>query len=1044
MLTHTKTLEKVLRIERTYEALIFRAVSGIDRFWGASTAEHLRQVPGEELNGQEEGLPVRWGGAWATRWFKAEVAVPEAAAGKRLFLQVVTGAVETMLWVNGVPCGIFSKEQEVGARGCHHTLRIAESAKAGERIDLALECYAGHPCIGVHPMDEREATSCDPGNYEHVFASARLMVRDELVKDVVFDLKTLNQLAHNLPPYSFRRGAVVAVLERIFNRVPQSPAECGEAVWRPALEEARAIMAPELAKTNGASAGFAGIIGHSHMDTAWLWTTEETVRKCARTFSNALNLMEQYPEYFFMQSSVLHLEQMKTFYPQIFAQIKQRVAEGRWEPNGGSYVEADGNMPGGEAQIRQFTRGMAFLKQEFNYRPDSYWLPDTFGYSAALPQVIRGCGLKYFLTTKLSWNESNMFPHDTFRWQGIDGSEVVAHFNETHCWPDPATLLSRLQGIDGGAYNGPRMSIRHNEISDRRLIAYGFGDGGGGPMYEMLEMARRVEDLEGVPRTRNMRVGAFMDELVEACPNLPLYCGELYLELHRGTLTHQHQIKRGNRKLESALRALEYRDVMARMAGREGVACETLSRLWRVLLINQFHDILPGTSLPDVHDKAIAEYAAALKEIDGVLDRGNGLSEGTYAVHNALNWDRTEPVVVICPAGLVADSGVSQSFETIDAENALMVGGVTVPAVGRSVIGLIPGTADNDSAFTVAGDEIETPFYAVTLAPEGGMASLFFKPEQRFIGKANGPLNVFLCGEDVPAVWDSWDIDVDQRCKLERGARLKSREVVSNGAVHLRIRSIYAVGQDSRIVQDMVLYASGPRIDFETVVDWNEKHQLLKVAFDLEVFSRTLRSEVAFGYVDRPTHDNTAEDRAMFEVAQHKYSDLSESRFGVALLNDCKYGISACGSELQLTLLKSGGHPDPRGDQGRHYMTYSLLPHQGGFSVPAVVRPACELNHPLWLQPMPGAEPAASFCTLSSDQIIVESLKWADDGNGYVLRLYEAECNRCRCDLMLSQPGNRVLETNMLEENGTELTVKDHTVSLVFRPFEIKTIKVML
>ena len=1043
MLLTQKTLQKIERIVSTYEEKIFNPLSEIKSFELFECQEHLRSVP--DQSSENIALPHQWGSVWNNSWFKTEFTISKDHIGKKLYLQPKTEGRETMLWVNNEAKGIISKELEVGARGYHHTLFIGDNYSEGENIALALECYAGHPCIGCHPGDERESTTFTKEEYIHTFQSCFIVERDELIKDFVFDLKTLLQIVQHLPEESFRKGTVAACLEKVFLLISQSPVDTQSKQLRNSLKVARSVMAPELEKKNSPSAPIAGIIGHSHMDTAWLWTTQETQRKCARTFSNALNLMEQYPEYMFLQSSVLHLEDIKTNYPNIFKQIKQRVAEGRWEPNGASYVEADGNITGGEAQIRQFTRGMKFLKDEFDYTPDSYWLPDTFGYNAALPQIIKGCGLKYFLTTKLSWNESNTFPYDSFKWQGIDGSEVIAHFNETHCWPDPQTLLSRLNGLEEGKYTGNKFSIRHKDVTDKRYIAYGFGDGGGGPMYEMLEMARRCEDLEGVPKAQHMTLSQFMDNMVETSPKLPEHRGELYLELHRGTLTHQHKIKRYNRKLEVAMRLLEYLDVQSKLSGGDGIAKESLDALWKTLLVNQFHDILPGTSIPEVHDLAIEQYEQALEACRELAEIPQSYGSGEYSLLNTLNWNRNDYFsIAVDSTKLSMKNLASEPYNDLYGTDHLLIKSDVDGLSTRNIEIVESSKTENSSPFSIK-EKVTTPYYEFKLTSDGKIKDLISLKHQRRLTKKDKAFNEFLIGEDIPALWDSWDIDFDQQVKMQASAHHIKTKIVNQGQLHLRIRSEFKIGEASTIKQDIIFYAESARIDFETLVDWNEDHKLLQTSFDLDVFSNSIKCEIPFGYIERPTHNNSLVDRACFEFSQHKYSDISETRFGVAFLNDGKYAIDANGSRVKLSLLKSGGHPDPRGDKGKHFMVYSLLPHDGGLSSEAVIQPAYELNHPPVLLPKENAQiNKARFCEVSESNIIVESIKWADDNSGYTLRIYEAEGSATPCQIKLSSAGSAIHECNMLEEELNELEQTEKGITLHFRAFEIKTLKVSL
>jgi alpha-mannosidase len=797
-------------------------------------------------------------------------------------------------------------------------------------------------------------------------------------------------------------------------------------------------MAPLLKDKNGDSAPRAGIIGHSHMDTAWLWTMQETIRKCARTYSEALNLMDQYPEYMFLQSAPYHSQWMKDYYPALFAKIKQRVAEGRWEPNGGMWVEPDCNMPSGESLIRQFLEGYKFTKAHYNYQANAYWQPDVFGYSGNLPQIMQGCGVDYFLTTKLSWNQTNRFPVDTFHWKGIDGSTVIAHFNTTHTHPSPKHLIREAN------------DIIHKDVQDRRLCTFGLGDGGGGPEYEMLETARRVQDLEGCPKATFTTLSDFMNTLKkELGPALPIYEGELYLEAHRGTLTSIHRIKRGNRKFEFALRDLDY---ISALCGTRKIAVPAakIEELWKVLLRNQFHDVLPGTSLPEVHDTAIKELEAGIEDTVQLTGELAGKivakqeSPNQWQVFNTHGWVVDDLVRI---PGLkkemqwVDENQRSQWVEDLRGNTSLFVQVSALPAFGRQTIQLKSGTTPSASPFKFKGRTLVTPFAKLRFDSNGSIASFYDKVASREL-VVDRPLNSILLGEDVPELWDNWDIDYDQKFKLKKENRLLETEVVADGPLQFRLRQKYALGQQSTFSQDMVFYAHTPRVDFETVVDWREKHSLLKAEFKLAVQVESARHEIQFGHVTRPTHDNLSQDRVQFEVCNHKWTDLSETRYGVAVLNDSKYGVSVKDGALRISLLKGGCHPDTRGDEGVHEFTYSLLPHASGFNAADVIRPAYQLNSPpLLFKGAAAQNESEALVSLDSDHVICNHIKWAENDSAYVLRLYEAEKTACHLTLQFPAFVKRVEEVNMLEENGSALPLAGGKVALSLRPFEIKTIK---
>lgn len=1038
MLTTPKTLEKLRRIGATYHALVYEPVAAVACEY-LETDAHLRAVPGDDAGWRPCPVDTPWGRPWGSAWFRASVTVTAAQAGRPLYVTARTGGVEALFWLGGAPAGIFNFDPWVKNRGDHRVQLAAARPEAGQRLELAFEAYAGHPFEGTQPFDSLLHQGQYPIPFTRRFGGVELCHRDEPVERFVLDLRALHQLSASLPAESFRKGEIDAALARVFALVPQDPARLPRPAWRPLLEQAREVMKPLLAKRNGDSAPFAGLIGHSHMDTAWHWTLDETIRKCARTYSNALRLMEQYPEYLFVQSSALHAEWMRRHYPSIFEGIRRRVAEGRWEPNGGGWIEPDVNLAGGEALIRHFLAGQAYTRKHFNYTSDTFWLPDTFGYSAALPQILRGCGIRYFATTKLTWNETNTFPYDTFWWEGIDGTRVFAHFPDIHCAPDPETLISKLHGTGPKDFRVVQNCVRHKDVNQRRLVAYGFGDGGGGPDSQMIEMARRCRDLEGCPRAEHTTVSAFMQGLERQAPSAPVYVGELYLECHRGTLTQLHEIKRGNRRAEFALREVEFALVLG---GANADSRERIATAWETLLVNQFHDILPGTSIPEVHDRAIAEVGDVIKAAGSVAASAvPAVAADAVTVLNSLSWTREEAAFSGLPAGRVLDGVACQPVETPWGERRLAAYGLALPPLAARSFKLSPrGPAPAvPSPFVWDGATLSTPHLVAGFAPDGGLASVRLAGGRELAAANMLPLNTFLFGEDVPAAWDNWDIDADLALKLAPSLALASREVVAGGPLQFRLRQTYRFGTGSRLVQDVVFHARHARIDFETLIEWREAHSFLAVVFPLAVRAPAARHEIQFGHLDRPTHRNTAEDRARFEVCQHKWTDLSENRFGVALLNDGKYGVSVEGGTVRLSLHKGGTRPDPRGDAGDHVATYSLLPHDGSFAAESVVRAAYELNVAPALAAGEATRP--SLLTVDAPNVVVETVKPAEDGRGFIVRLYECERSATRARIRFADPAARVFETNLLEEDRDVLVPQNGVLELPFRAFEIRTVR---
>jgi len=1021
LLLDPKIPTKIVHLEKTYDLLRFALVERIEMEM-AETREHFRGLPDLDYRPVDTG--TKWGENWGNAWFKGALTVPQELNGETLYIRAETGGTESLFLVDDIHRGVFD---------IFHPVRLLDlKAQGGKTYRIALEAYAGHSFPGTQPYEYVRPTE----NAVEVTPGCRTYAGVELVKEradvsaFVVELRALRQIADALDPNSLRRARIQTAFGEVFRLVYAKPEETDEATWREAIAQAREAMRPLLEAKNGSSVPTMGIVGHSHIDTAWLWPIRETWRKLARTYSSVLSLMDQYPEFRFTQSAPYHYDMVRRLYPEIFERVQQRVREGRWEVNGAMWIEPDCNLPSGESFVRHLLVGQRASREMFGVTSDCFWQPDVFGYSAALPQILQGADVEFFLTTKLSWNDTNRFPYDTFVWQGIDGSTVISHFNEMQGAPDPQSLTNLWK------------QVQHKDVQDRRLVGFGHGDGGGGPMAEMIEIARLTEDLEGCPKTAYTSMSEFMVGVRDELDRLPRWVGELYLELHRGTLTSIAAIKRFNRKCEFALRDAE---LAATLGALKGTAYprEAMLDTWKRLLLNQFHDILPGSSIAEVNDEAFETFALCLQEADDLRDQALAAFSGRgeqAVLFNSLSWNRGGEIVLKgAPEGL-APAGVSQVIENVSGERVLVVQGVEIPALGYAAVPLAAIEGNQKSAFEVDGLQVKTPFAHARFNETGRLVSFFDLQARRELITSGGAFNNFLMGEDVPAGWDNWDIDRDQRHKLQPAGKLVKREVVADGPLQLRIRFEYELGRESRIVQDVVFHSTTPRVDFDTRIDWHERYQFLKVGFALDVLAETARHEIQFGHVVRNTHDNTSQDRAQFDVCAHKWTDISETGYGVAFLNDCKYGCTVKEGEYRLSLIKSGRRPDPRGDEGEHRFAYAMLPHMGGFSVESVVRPAYEFN----VEPVVTLGEVASAYSLvqvDSPNVIVESVKWAEDEDAVILRLYEASKTGTTAKLRFGFAATSVEETNLLEERPNLLPLENGEVELYFRPFEIKTLR---
>ncbi len=1027
-----KTVDKVKQLCGEYRGYLYRTVTELSCEIAElpappdtpeARARFATEMPKDGYRTIASG--ETWGGAFCYGWFRSEYTVPPELAGRKLFIRPDVGLVEGLLFLNGKAAGIFDRCDEIPSQfRLHEVQPLTLDAKSGETFDIAIECYAGHRVMGCAPKENGEVTewSFYPATFDRLFRSVDLVLRDETVAEFLNLHGTVAQIIDHYDENTAQHAAAVNAFCEIFKLLPLHPKEV-TADWHPAMAQANEILkaVTERKTADGEEYGYIGLIGHSHLDTAWLWPVRETAHKAARTFSNALRLMETYPDYHFIQSSVVYDDWMKKYYPDIFENIKKRTAEGRWEPNGGAWVECDNNMPAGEYIIRQFLYGQRFLKENFDYQADCFWQPDTFGYTATLPQILKGCGIRYFLTTKLSWNEANTFPHDSFIWKGIDGTEVLTHFNITHSQPD-------IRGVKDALY-----MIKHPEVTNMKLLSYGYGDGGGGPSYSMLESEKIIKDMAGMPKMEQTTVSAFMKRLEKTAKNLPVFSGELYLELHRGALTQMHEIKRNNRLLEKAIHNYELLSVLR---GKNND--DLLTDCVKTLLVNQFHDILPGTCIEEAHKVAIYENSGAIARLNDAMKAATDGNSAEKTVFNALSWDRGDQVVF--PDGFVPENCVAQTYTDVYGETLTAVSGLTLPAL--SVTAVKSGTPKPaECPFKVDGSHISTPFADIVME-RGRFVSYRTGSGREVVADAGIPLNTLYFGEDIPGNWDNWDIDYDQPQKMYPVCDFVSSEVVSVGALQLRVRVKYRFG-DSSLTQDIVFYADSPRVDFESVVDWNSPHSLLKVGFKVNVLSNDARFETQFGNIKRPTHENYGTDQTQFEVCNHKWTDLSDNRFGVAILNDCKYGISVRENDMRLTLHKGGLRPDLRGDKGVHRFTYSLLVHETGFSTASVIRPAYELNSPAAVFDGTFNIPGGSLLTVDAENVIIETVKPAEDGNGFIARLYETEGCCADCTVTVGGTVRAAEQTDMLEANGRPLEITDGGFGLTFRPFEIKTVRLI-
>ncbi len=1059
---HRETLT-IRRIERLVERI--RSATIIETVPFELTASVTdRIVPwSERADGQR---PIAegdlWGMAWQSAWFRCRAAVPEGWDGKPMVALIDLGGEALLFNDDGTPREAFSGGSIYDPNFVKTRVLLEERAVGGRSVELWIEA-AANAITGIsRPADPAHDDPERHGTFRAVVTTARLGLFCEASWHLFLDVDVLLDLAKALPGESVRRARILLALSEAADLYRDE---------RINVERARARLAPLLAEPAEASALSTVATGHAHIDTAWLWPTRETVRKCARTFANQLRLIERYPEYIFGASQPQHYRYVKDHYPALFDEIRRHVASGRWEVQGGMWVEADCNLVDGESLVRQIMHGKAFFMREFGVEVKNVWLPDVFGYSAALPQIMRKAGIDSFLTQKISWSQFNRFPYHTFWWRGIDGSAVLAHFPPEDSYNSPMRPTGLMAAQNRFAEKDRLESF---------MTLYGVGDGGGGPVPEYVERARRMENTAGLPPVRHAPAQTFFDTLHADSSPLPTWAGELYLEFHRGTLTTQGAIKRGNRKLEQALGELE---ALATVADAAEYPREALDRSWKTLLLNQFHDIIPGSSINEVYRVTRAEHAEALETVDRTAEHiaGRVLKKRAEAVtlFNSLSTAVEEVVpvaevdgengarvVVREESGAVVPSQTEGSALmarialapgevrtlTVERSDAPPPGGVEAAAArakdaaGRATgDGVHPGAAlpaeedavsSRDETLILENDAVRYEF-----APTGRLVSAYDKrlrwevvPDGRFG-------NALTLYDDRPNNWDAWDIDIFYEEAIVTEIEADSWSAITGGDARIGITFTYSFG-GSRIEQRVSLRPTSARLDFDTRVEWYERHRMLRVAFPTTVLTDHGSFDVQYGYVRRPNHRNTSWDMAKFESVGQRYADLSQPDRGVALLNDCKYGYKVLYDTLDLNLLRSPANPDPDADRGEHRFVYALLPHSGPLATSDVMDEAASLNRP----PRVFAGYAAPGVTLpvavDSRDVGMTVLKRAEESDALVVRLVERRGTNSTASLVLRDPGARAVEIDLLERKRSDAEPIATGEPIAFTPFEIRTFRI--
>ena len=1037
LLTENRIRQTLERIER----LVYLPKAPIEvAIW----AVHGEPVPAERAF-KAKFAPFSagemWGALWDTVWFRFQGVVPRDWKGR----EVVARVRLTSLGPEGFAAEgtVYQNGRLVRAINLNRRdVEIAAKAKGGERFEFFVEAAANG---GANPTGDTSGLNLPDYHGSPLFRleQAELACKNSEAFDLYHDFKFALEAMEALPETSQRRAELRYALNESVNEFDQEDLS--------SLKLAAAALHGVMRRHNGDTAHTVSAVGHAHIDTAWLWPLRETIRKCARTFSTALDYMEKYPEYVFVCSQAQQYAWMKAYYPGIWEGIKKAVRRGQWEPVGSMWVETDCNLVSGESLVRQILHGKRYFERELGYETKDVWIPDVFGYAASLPQIMRKSGVEYFLTQKISWSQFNKFPHHTFLWEGIDGTRIFTHFPPADTYnadTGPKELIKNVQ------------NFKELDRATRSLLVFGWGDGGGGPSIEMLEKARRARDFDGLPKLEQEKAIKFFEKAKVDAKDLPLWVGELYLELHRGTYTSQAKNKRGNRKCEFLLRDAEFFDAvtLALAPGRKETAADperavydvtglgearpethraALDRAWKLVLLNQFHDIIPGSSIHWVYQDSERDYQTIRQLGESV--RGSALSTLEALVDTSAF---KQPVLIANTLGI-------RRREIVELQDG-MLASVDVPPFGYVAVEKTDEflrTTDDPvkAAESRKGITMENGLLRVKINAKGHLTSIFDLRARREVLSEQG--NMFNVHRDIPNSWDAWDVDIfyKERCDVIEG--LEKLELVESGPLRAAARIVRGFGK-SRIEQRIVLSAGSARVDFPTEVEWKETQKILKVAFPVNIYAQKATYEIQFGHLERANHTNTSWDMGKFEVCAQKWADLSEAGYGVALLNDCKYGYDIQGNVIRLSLLRAPNSPDPLADRGWHQFTYALLPHTGDLREAHVIDQAYALNVPLIvrdLKPASGSLPAShSFFLTDRPGAVVETIKVAEDGGAIIVRLYESEGGRGPLTLTTILPVRKAWLANLLEAEEQVLPIKNGVVRLDLRPFEIITLRYAL
>jgi alpha-mannosidase len=972
----------------------------------------------------------QWGPAYRVVWFRVSGTVPKEYEGHEVKAILDVGGERTV-WRDNTPvAGVDYEHTDFGVLG--GASAHLPNAKPGKPIQLVLQAYARNPQARVHlkelPRDELVET----------IGRVELVTFDRDVQSLIYDFEFVLSLCEGFNEKDPSHTTLVRALNECINSWAVLGRDC--------LGRCRKLLKDAMGSLNGELKHTVTPVGHAHLDTAWLWPISITKLKMAHTTATQLGLMERYPWYVFAHSQASQYEWLEKEYPKLFDRVKEAIGRGQWEPVGSMWVEADCNLTGGESLIRQFLYGRAYFREKLGYETEDMFLPDVFGYSAALPQILNKFGIKYFLTQKISWNQFNKFPHNTFWWQGIDGSRIWSHFPPADTYVASCEPKEVINSV---------LNHKDHARSDSSLYLFGFGDGGGGPTERHLELLHRGRLAPHYPELGlGKKAIDFYEEARARSKDLMTWVGELYLELHRGTYTSQAANKRNNRKSEFLLRDAEWLAAFAGDLSRYPAG--QLEKAWKLVLLNQFHDIIPGSSVREVYVDSDADYEKVFEIGERVVEsslKQIGAKIGTEGL--------SRPVALFQSSAVASQGEIPWSEEWTP--TALVVGEEGSPlqlveefgerklifatppsALGTvAVADLLESHASPTTRLKASGRKLENSEWAVRFDGNGNISSIQSLEDGTEFIRPGKPGNVFQMLDDKPLFWSAWDVDVFAHETVQEILKCESIEIVERGPVRAAIEVVRRFSNST--IRQRISLGPTPGIRFDTEVDWQEEDKMLKVAFPLNVNASRATFEIQFGSVERPTHVNTSWDLAKFEVCAQKWADLSEGDQGVALLNQGKYGHDVRGSVLRLSLLRSPKAPDPLCDMGVHRFSYSLLPHFGPHHQAGVVAAAYAFNAPVRYAFLDrsvgesGALPPLVAC--DSRNVVIESVKRAEDGDGIIVRLYECHNVRGRAELSCVRVPREAVLCDLEENEVGALEIAEGSVRFDYKPFEIITVR---